>query len=125
MSSTSTTKRPVKAKTDGEDAVLAAIAAMSGADRSTGQRLHAVIRSAAPELSPRTWYGMPAYARDGKIVCFFRSTEKFGERYMTLGFNDSATLDDGNMWPVYYALTKLTATDEARVAGLVKKAVGL
>jgi hypothetical protein len=123
MSTTTTTKRTAKAKAGGEESVLAAIAAMSGPDRATGQRIHAVITDAAPDLSPKTWYGMPAYARDGKVVCFFRSAAKFGERYMTLGFNDSAKLDDGNMWPIYYALTKLTATEEARIAELVKKAV--
>ena len=123
MPTTKTTNENTKAKTDGEDAVLAAIAAMSGTDRTVGERLHAVILSAAPDLSPKTWYRMPAYARDGKIVCFFRSAAKFKERYMTLGFNDSAKLDDGNLWPISYALTKLTATEEAKVTALVKKAV--
>lgn len=123
MANTTTTKKPAKAKTDGEDAVLAAIAAMSGSDRTIGQRLHAVIRAAAPDLSPKTWYGMPAYAKDGKVVCFFRSAEKFKERYVTLGFNDSAKLDDGNLWPISYALTKLTNTEETKIAQLVKTAV--
>jgi hypothetical protein len=119
----SPTTKSAKAKTDGEDAVLAAIAAMSGSNRTIGQRLHAVIRAAAPDLSPKTWYGMPAYARDGKVVCFFRGAEKFKERYVTLGFNDSAKLDDGNMWPIAYAVTKLTDAEEAGIARLVKKAV--
>jgi hypothetical protein len=123
MTNTTTTKKPAKAKTDGEDAVLAAIAAMSGSDRTIGQRLHAVIRAAAPDLSPTTWYGMPAYANDGKVVCFFRSAQKFKERYVTLGFNDSAQLDDGNLWPISYALTKLTDTEEIKIAKHVKKAV--
>ena len=123
MANASSTNKPAKPKTDGEDAVLAAIAAMSGADHAIGQRLHGVIRAAAPDLLPRTWYGMPAYAKDGKVVCFFRSAEKFKERYVTLGFNDSANLDDGNLWPISYALTKLTDADEATIAQLVKKAV--
>lgn len=123
MANTTTTKKPPKARTDGEDAVLSAIAAMPESDRTIGQRLHEVIRAAAPDLSPRTWYGMPAYAKDGKVVCFFRSAAKFKERYMTLGFNDSANLDDGNLWPISYALTKLTATEETEIAQLVKKAV--
>jgi hypothetical protein len=123
MSTTTTAKKPARAKSGGAESVLAAIAAMSGSDRATGERLHAVITGAAPDLSPKTWYGMPAYARDGKVVCFFRSAAKFGERYVTLGFNDAAKLDDGNMWPIYYALTKLTETEEAKVAELVKKAV--
>jgi uncharacterized protein YdhG (YjbR/CyaY superfamily) len=123
MANTTTTKKPAKPKTDGEDAVLAAIAEMPLADRTTGQRLHAVIRAAAPVLSPKTWYGMPAYAKDGKVVCFFRSADKFNERYVTLGFNDSATLDDGNLWPISYALTKLTDTEETKIANLVQKAL--
>ena len=123
MANMTTTKKPAKAKTDGEDAVLAAIAAMSGSDRTIGQRLHAVILGAAPDLSPKTWYGMPAYAKDGKVVCFFRGTAKFKERYVTLGFNDSAKLDNGNLWPISFALTKLTDTEETKIAQLVKKAV--
>lgn len=123
MADSTTTKKTAKAKTGGEDAVLAAIAAMSGSDRTIGQRLHAVIQTAAPDLSPKTWYGMPAYAKDGKVVCFFRSAEKFKERYVTLGFNDSARLDDGNLWPISYAVTKLTDTEETKIAQLVKKAV--
>lgn len=111
-------------KADGEGAVLAAIAAMPEPYRAIGQRLHHIIRSNAPALTPRVWYGMPAYARDGKTVCFFRGADKFRERYMTLGFNDNAKLDEGRMWPVAYALTGLTAAEEARVAALVRKAVG-
>ena len=123
MATTTTTTKPVRAKADGEDSVLAAIGAMSGSDREIGERLHALIRAAAPDLSPRTWYGMPAYARNGKVVCFFRGREKFKERYLTLGFNDSARLDDGNLWPITYALTELTEAEETRIADLVKKAV--
>lgn len=123
MADTRTTKKAAKAQTRGEDMVLAAIAAMSGSDRTIGQRLHAVIRAAAPDLSPKTWYGMPAYAKDGKVVCFFRSAAKFKERYVTLGFNDSANLDDGNLWPISYAITKLTDTEETKIAELVKRAV--
>ena len=123
MANQTTTKKPATAKTDGEDAVLAAIAAMSGSDRTIGQRLHAVIRAAAPNLAPKTWYGMPAYAKDGKVVCFFRGAAKFKERYVTLGFNDSAKLDNGNLWPISFALTKLTDTEETKIAQLVKKAV--
>jgi uncharacterized protein YdhG (YjbR/CyaY superfamily) len=107
----------------GEEAVQAAIAQMPQADRAVGERLHAIIKANAPALTPKLWYGMPAYAKDGKVVCFFRSTEKFKERYMTLGFNDSARLDEGNMWPISYAITKLTPADEAKIASLIKKAV--
>ncbi len=111
-------------KNDDEVAVLAAIAVMPESDRAIGERLHAIITASAPALMPRTWYGMPAYAnRDGKIVCFFRSKEKFGERYMTLGFNDVANLDDGVMWPIYYALTDVTEPVEEKIAALIKKAV--
>ena len=120
MANRTTTKKAAKAKTDDEDAVLAAIAAMSGSDRTIGQRLHAVIRAAAPDLSPKTWYGVPAYAKGRKVVCFFRSAEKFKERYVTLGFNDSARFDDGNLWPISYAITKLTDTEETKIAPLVK-----
>ena len=123
MADSTKTKKTAKTTTGGEDAVLAAIAAMSGSDRTIGQRLHAVIQTAAPDLSPKTWYGMPAYAKDGKVVCFFRSAEKFKERYVTLGFNDSSRLDDGNLWPISYAITKLTDTEETKIAQLVKKAV--
>jgi uncharacterized protein YdhG (YjbR/CyaY superfamily) len=108
-------------KEDGEDAVLATIAAMQ--DRAIGERLHAIIKASAPALSPKLWYGMPAYAKDGKIVCFFRSSQKFKERYMTLGFNDVANLDEGNMWPIAFALKELTAAEDARIGALVKKAV--
>jgi uncharacterized protein YdhG (YjbR/CyaY superfamily) len=119
---TSTTKKAAK-KADGESAVLAAIAAMPEPDRAMGELLHTIIKASAPSLSPRTYYGMPAYAKDGKVVCFFRSTQKFKERYMTLGFNDTANLDEGNMWPIYFALKELTAAEEARIGALVKKAV--
>jgi hypothetical protein len=110
-------------KTDGESAVLAAIAAMPGPDRAMGERLHAVIKASAPALSPKLWYGMPAYAKDGKVVVFFRSGQKFKERYMTLGFNSEANLDEGHMWPIAFALKELTAAEEARIGALVKKAV--
>ena len=110
-------------KADGESAVLAKIAEMPGPDRALGERLHAVIKASAPVLTPRLWYGMPAYARDGKVVCFFQSAQKFKTRYATLGFSDDANLDEGAMWPTAFALTKLTAADEARIAALVKKAV--
>jgi hypothetical protein len=110
-------------KADGESAVLAAIAAMPEPYRSMGERLHAIIKASAPALSPKLWYGMPAYAKDGKVVCFFRSGEKFKERYMTLGFNQEANLDEGSMWPVAFALMELTAGEEARIGALVKKAV--
>lgn len=109
---------------EGEKAVLAAIAKMQEPYRSMGKRLHSVIRANAPALVPRTWYGMPAYSKDGDVVCYFRSGDKFKERYMTFGFNDSASLDEGHMWPVAYALTELTAADEAKIAAIVKKAVG-
>jgi hypothetical protein len=110
-------------KADGESAVLAKIAEMSEPDRAMGERLHAVIKTSAPALSPRLWYGMPAYAKDGRVVCFFQSAEKFKTRYATLGFSDEANLDEGTMWPVAFALTELTAADEARIGALVKKAV--
>jgi len=110
-------------KMDGESAVLAKIAEMPEPDRAMGERLHAIIKASAPALSPRLWYGMPAYAKDGKVVCFFRSAQKFKERYMTLGFNDEANLDEGNMWPIAFALKELTAAEEARIGALVKKAV--
>jgi uncharacterized protein YdhG (YjbR/CyaY superfamily) len=109
-------------KADGESDVLAAIAAMPEPDRAIGERLHAIIKASAPVLSPKTYYGMPGYARDGKVICFFRSRQKFKERYMTFGFNDGATLDEGHMWPVYFALKELTAAEEARIGALVKKA---
>jgi hypothetical protein len=109
-------------KADGESALLAKIAEMQEADRAMGKRLHAVIKANAPTLSPKLWYGMPAYAKDDKIVCFFQPAQKFKTRYSTLGFNDAAHLDEGTMWPTAYALTKLTAADEARIGALVKKA---
>jgi len=119
---TAARRGPRAAKADGETDVLAKIAEMSEPDRALAERLHAVITASAPALSPRTWYGMPAYARDGKVVCFFQPAQKFKTRYATLGFNDAAALDDGAMWPVAYALTELTAADEARIGELVTKA---
>ena len=110
-------------KADGESAVLAKIAAMPGPDRAMGERLHAIIKASAPALSPKTWYGMPAYAKDGKVVCFFQSAQKFNTRYATLGFSDTANLDEGALWPVAFALKELTAAEEARISALVKKAV--
>jgi uncharacterized protein YdhG (YjbR/CyaY superfamily) len=110
-------------KADGERAVLAKLAEMAELDRATGERLHAIIKASAPVLSPRLWYGMPAYAKDGKVVCFFQPAQKFKSRYATFGFNDSANLDEGAMWPTAFALTELTAADEARIGELVKKAV--
>ncbi len=115
--------RANKNKADGESAVLAAIAAMPEPDRAMGERLHAIIKASAPALSPKTWYGMPAYAKDGKVVCFFKCAQKFNTRYATLGFSDAANLDAGAMWPVEFALTELTAADEARIGALVKTAV--
>jgi uncharacterized protein YdhG (YjbR/CyaY superfamily) len=108
---------------DGESAVLAKIAEMPEPDRAKGERLHAVIKASAPALSPRLWYGMPAYAKDGKVVCFFQSGQKFNTRYATFGFSDKANLDEGAMWPTAFALTELTAADEARIGALVKRAV--
>ena len=110
-------------KADGESAVLAKLAAMEGSDRTIGERLHAIIKAAAPDLSPRTWYGMPAYARNDKIVCFFQNAQKFKTRYATLGFSDKANLDEGAMWPTGYALKEITDAVEARISALVKKAV--
>ena len=110
-------------KGDGESDVLAKIGEMPPGDRAIAKRLHALIKATAPELSPRTWYGMPAYAKDDKVVCFFRNAGKFKDRYSTFGFNDKANLDDGHMWPTAFALTKLTAAEEKRIAALVKKAV--
>jgi uncharacterized protein YdhG (YjbR/CyaY superfamily) len=110
-------------KADGESAVLAKIAEMPEPDRAMAKRLHAIIKASAPDLSPRTWYGMPAYAKDGKVVCFFQSAHKFKSRYATFGFNDSANLDKGAMWPTSFALTELTAAEEAKIGALVKKAV--
>ena len=109
---------------EGEKALLAKIAAMKEPDRAMAKRIHAIVQANAPTLSPTTWYGMPAYTKNGKAVLFFQDAAKFKARYATFGFNDNATLDDGNMWPTSYALTKLTAADEARIAALVKKALG-
>ena len=114
--------RSNKDKAEGERAVLAAIAAMQESDRAMAERLHAIIGDSAPNMWPKTWYGMPAYARDGKVVCFFKSAQKFNTRYATFGFEEAANLDEGAMWPTSYALTKLTAADEARITALVKKA---
>jgi uncharacterized protein YdhG (YjbR/CyaY superfamily) len=108
---------------DGESEVLAKIAEMPKADRAMAERLHALITATAPELSPRTWYGMPAYSKDGKVVCFFKNAAKFKTRYATLGFSDKANLDDGHMWPTDFALKKLTAAEEKKIRALVKKAV--
>jgi hypothetical protein len=116
--------RANKDKEEGESAVRSAIAELREPDRALAERLDAIIRASAPALSPKTWYGMPAYAREGKIVCFFQSSQKFKTRYATLGFNEDANLDEGSMWPVAYALTELTAADEARIRALVKKAAG-
>jgi uncharacterized protein YdhG (YjbR/CyaY superfamily) len=110
-------------KTDGESTVLAKIAEMPEPDRTMGERLHSIIKASAPALSPKTWYGMPAYAKDGKVVCFFQSAHKFNSRYATFGFNDTANLDQGAMWPTSFALKELTAAEEAKIAALVKKAV--
>jgi len=116
--------RELKSAAEGETAVRESLAAMSSHDRALGKRLHALIKESAPDLLPKTWYGMPAYAnKDGKVVCFFRDAGKFKERYAMLGFNDSATLDQGSMWPVAFALTELTEADEAKIRALVKRAV--
>ena len=110
-------------KADGESEVLAKIAEMPDPDRTMAERLHAIIKASAPSLSPRTWYGMPAYAKDGKVVCFFQSSQKFKTRYATFGFSDKANLDEGAMWPTSFALKELTPVEEARIGALVKKAV--
>jgi uncharacterized protein YdhG (YjbR/CyaY superfamily) len=115
--------RANKSRAEGESAVLAKIAEMPEPDRALGERLHAIIKASAPTLSPKLWYGMPAYARDGKIVCFFQSAHKFKSRYATLGFSDEAKLDDGALWPVAFALKALTAAEEARISALVRRAV--
>ena len=116
--------KELKAAADGETAVAEALAAMTPADRALGERIHALVKRAAPELTPRTWYGMPAYANaDGKVVCFFRNAAKFKERYAMFGFNDSANLDDGSLWPVAFAITKLTKAAETKLAKLVRQAV--
>ncbi len=113
-----------KKKADDLDALLAKIAEMPPPDRALAERIHAIVTSVAPELTAKTWYGMPAYAKDGKIVCFFQSAKKFDSRYATLGFNDSAKLDDGTVWPTAYAVTDLTKADEKKIEELVKRAVG-
>src|SRR4051812_31861023 len=110
-------------KADGESQVLAKIAEMVDPDRPMAERIHAIVKASAPPLSPKTWYGMPAYAKDDKIVCFFQCAQKFNYRYATLGFNDRAKLDEGHMWPIAYALTELTAAEEERISALVKQAV--
>ena len=116
--------KELKAAADGETAIREALATMPPKDRSMGERLHAVVTKAAPELTPKTWYGMPAYAnKEGKVVCFFRNASKFKERYAMFGFNDSAKLDAGSMWPIAFALKELTKADEARIAKLVKQSV--
>lgn len=116
--------RANKSRTEGEKVALAAIAAMKEPDRALAKKVHAIVAATAPGLAPKTWYGMPAYAKDEKIVCFFQSAQKFGTRYATLGFTATAKLDDGAMWPVAFALAQLGAAEEARIAALVKKAVG-
>ena len=110
-------------KTDGESEVLAKIALMRGTDRALAERVHAIVKASAPALSPKTWYGMPAYAKDDKVVCFFQDAQKFKSRYATLGFSDKANLDDGRMWPTTFALKELTSAEESRIAALVKTAV--
>lgn len=117
-------RRGVGGKVDEENAVIEKIAAMPQPDRGKAERIHAIIKKIAPELAPRTWYGMPAYAKDGQVVCFFQDARKFKTRYATLGFSDKARLDEGNMWPNSYAVMELTAAEEARITELVKKAVG-
>ena len=114
---------PRTANADGESDVLAKIAEMSEPDRAMAERVHAIVKASAPALSPRTWYGMPAYAKDGKVVCFFRSAEKFKDRYATFGFSDKANLDEGAMWPTSFALKELTAAEDKKIGALVKKAV--
>ena len=116
-------RRARSGKVDGESDLLAKIAEMPKSDRVMAERLHAIVKTSAPELSPRTWYGMPAYAKDGKVICFFQSAQKFKSRYATFGFSDQANLDKGALWPVAYALTELTAAEEAKISALVKKAV--
>ena len=116
-------RRSARRKADGESDVLAKIAEMPEPDRAMAERLHAIIKASAPDLSPKTWYGMPAYAKDGKVVCFFQSAQKFKSRYATFGFSDKANLDEGAMWPTAFALKELTAAEEARIGALVKKAV--
>src|SRR2546426_5577813 len=120
---TSASRGPRTDKEDGESAVLAKIAEMREPDRAMAKRLHAIIKASAPGLSPRAWYGMPAYAKDSEVLCFFQPAQKFKTRYATLGFSDAANLDEGAMWPVVFALKELTGTEEARISALVKKAV--
>ena len=115
--------RADKSRAEGESEVLAKIAEMRGSDRAMAKRLHAIVKESAPALSPKTWYGMPAYAKDGKVVCYFKSAEKFDSRYATFGFNDDANIDEGTMWPTSFALTELTPADEKKIGKLVKKAV--
>ena len=115
-------ERASKSRAEGERDVLAAIAAMKGKDRAMAKQLHTIVKASAPDLSPKTWYGMPAYAKEGKVVCFFKSAGKFNSRYATFGFEEAANLDEGAMWPTSYALKELTAADEKRIAALVKKA---
>jgi len=116
-------RRGSKAAADGESEVLAKLAEMPESDRIRGERIHAIVKAVAPDLTPRLWYGMPAYAKDGNLVCFFQSAQKFKSRFAMLGFSDKANLDDGTMWPVYFALTELTDADEARIRALILKAV--
>ena len=116
--------RANKDKAEGESALLAKIAEMHEPDRAMAERLHEIVKASAPSLSPKTWYGMPAYAKDGKVVCFFQSAQKFNARYATLGFNNAANLDEGAMWPTSFALKELTDTEEARIGALVERAVG-
>ncbi len=116
--------RANKDKAEGESALLAKIAEMQEPDRAMAERLHEIVKASAPSLSPKTWYGMPAYAKDGKVVCFFQSAQKFNARYATLGFNNAANLDEGAMWPTSFALKELTDTEEARIGALVERAVG-
>jgi uncharacterized protein YdhG (YjbR/CyaY superfamily) len=115
--------RANKSRADGESDVLAKIGEMHGPDRAMAKRLHAIVKASAPALSPKTWYGMPAYAKDGKVVCYFQSAQKFNSRYATFGFSDEANIDEGAMWPTSFALKELTAADEARIGALVKRAV--
>ena len=125
MKETLKERKAALSKEEAENAALEAIAAMAEPDRSMAKRIHAIIKESAPTLSPRTWYGMPAYANnDGKVICFFQTGQKFKTRYSTFGFQDPAKLDDGDMWPVSFALKKLTAAEEAKISALVKKAVG-
>ena len=116
--------KELKAAEEGEEAIAAALKKMAPADRAIGKRVHEIVTKAAPDLTPKTWYGMPAYAKDDKVVCFFRNAGKFKERYAMFGFNDSAKLDQGSMWPIAFALKKLTKADETKIRALVKKAVG-